>query len=490
MAQDTIVAIATAQGRGAIGVVRVSGPAAPALMHQICGRDLRPRQATHLSFLDAKGKPIDEGLALYFPAPNSYTGEDVLELQGHGGVGVLQLLLRRCLEAGQELSQKLGQVVDQEAAATAGSSLPRLGSVVRLAQAGEFTRRAFIHDKLDLVQAEAVADLIEASSEQAARSALASLQGVFSREVTGLVADLVDLRMRVEACLDFPEEDVEFIVSEHVAEKLLGLQERLQAALSSASRGAVLREGLRVALVGAPNVGKSSLLNALAEEDIALVTDIAGTTRDRISQEIHFQGVPIHVVDTAGLRATDDHVEQLGIERTWREIGAAQVVLLLSDATQAIPVDQQLEQEVLSKTARDAVVIRVLNKADLAELGREDALRPELELTQTTAGLRLTMAVSAKTGVGLEALKERLLMIAGWTGDAGAGVFSARTSHLQALSLAGRHLDKAQTHLQQAELELLAENLRLAQHELTSITGTFTADDLLGEIFGRFCIGK
>jgi tRNA modification GTPase len=296
--------------------------------------------------------------------------------------------------------------------------------------------------------------------------------------------------MRVEACLDFPEEDVEFIVSEHVAEKLLGLQERLQAALSSASRGAVLREGLRVALVGAPNVGKSSLLNALAEEDIALVTDIAGTTRDRISQEIHFQGVPIHVVDTAGLRATDDHVEQLGIERTWREIGAAQVVLLLSDATQAIPVDQQLEQEVLSKTARDAVVIRVLNKADLAELGREDALRPELELTQITAGLRLTMAVSAKTGVGLEALKERLLMIAGWTGDAGAGVFSARTRHLQALSLAGRHLDKAQTHLQQAELELLAENLRLAQHELTSITGTFTADDLLGEIFGRFCIGK
>ena len=494
MAQDTIVAIATAQGRGAIGVVRASGPAVPALMRQICGRDLCPRQATHLSFLDAKGKPIDEGLALYFPAPNSYTGEDVLELQGHGGVGVLQLLLRRCLEAGQDLRQELGQVADQEAAAMAGSSVPRLGSVVRLAQAGEFTRRAFIHDKLDLVQAEAVADLIEASSEQAARSALASLQGVFSREVAGLVADLVDLRMRVEACLDFPEEDIEFIVSEHVAEKLLGLKERLQAALSSANRGAVLREGLRVALVGAPNVGKSSLLNALAEEDIALVTDIAGTTRDRISQEIHLQGVPIHVVDTAGLRVTDDHVEQLGIERTWREIGAAQVVLLLSDATQAIPVDQQLEQQVLSKTARDAVVIRVLNKADLAELGREDALRPERALTQTTAqttaGLSLIMAVSAKTGVGLEALKERLLMIAGWTGDAGAGVFSARTRHLQALSLAGRHLDKAQTHLQQAELELLAENLRLAQHELTSITGTFTADDLLGEIFGRFCIGK
>lgn len=482
MAQDTIVAIATAQGRGAIGVVRASGPAVSALITQICGRELCPRQATYLSFLDAQGRPIDEGLALYFPAPNSYTGEDVLELQGHGGVGVLQLLLRRCLEAGQE------------AALMADPSAWPLGLVVRLAQAGEFTRRAFIHDKLDLVQAEAVADLIEASSEQAARSALASLQGVFSREVAALVADLIDLRMRVEACLDFPEEDIEFIVSEHVADKLRRLQERLQVALSSANRGAVLREGLRVALVGAPNVGKSSLLNALAEEDVALVTDIAGTTRDRISQEIHLQGVPVHVVDTAGLRATDDRVEQLGIERTWREIESAQVVLLLSDATQAIPVDQLLEQQVLLKTARDAVVIRVLNKADLAGIRSEDALRPELASTQTmtqkTTSVITTMAVSAKTGFGLEALKERLLMIAGWTGDAGAGVFSARTRHLLALTLAGRHLDQAQTHLQQAELELLAENLRLAQHELTSITGAFTADDLLGEIFGRFCIGK
>jgi tRNA modification GTPase len=484
MAQDTIVAIATAQGRGAIGVVRASGPGVGLLMQHLCGRELDPRRATHLSFLDIQGQPIDEGLALYFPAPHSYTGEDILELQGHGGVGVLQLLLRRCLEVGEQIA--LSNNLENPSC---------VASVIRLAQAGEFTRRAFLNDKLDLVQAEAVADLIEASSERAARSALASLQGAFSREVSALVAALVDLRMRVEACLDFPEEDIEFIVAEHVAQKLQVLQERLQQALLSANRGAVLREGLTVVLVGAPNVGKSSLLNALAEEEVALVTDIAGTTRDRIRQEIHLAGVPIHVIDTAGLRPTSDRVEQLGIELTWREIATAQVVLLLSDASQAIFSDQQLEQQVLSKAASDAVVIRLLNKADLVGHAHAvpspggSALTPERAPAAQQERL-ITLSVSAKTGLGLEVLKQQLLSIAGWSGDASASVFSARTRHLQALTSAGAYLTQASRHLEQAALELLAENLRLAQQELATITGAFTAEDLLGEIFGRFCIGK
>jgi tRNA modification GTPase len=451
---DTIVAIATAPGRGAIGVVRISGPACRPMMHALCGRELTPRVATHLSFLDAQGQALDDGLAIFFPAPNSYTGEDVLELQGHGGIGVMNLLLGRCLAAPQPT-----------------------GQTIRLAQPGEFTQRAFLNDKLDLAQAEAVADLIDAASERAAKSALASLQGKFSDQVHRLLAGLIDVRMRVEACLDFPEEDLEFIAREGVSVKLDQLAQHLRDIAESASRGAALREGLRVVLVGAPNVGKSSLLNALAEQDIALVTDIAGTTRDRIVQEVLIEGVPMHIIDTAGLRDTQDVVERLGIERTWREVEQAQAVLLLRDASGAAGADEALEQEVLARTRSARSVIRVMNKADL--------LTGEKRNTESEV-----CWISAKTGLGLDVLRKRLLALAGWSGDSSAGVFSARARHLQALSRTKHHLERAQGHLREQELELLAECLRQAQVGLSEITGEFSSDDLLGEIFGRFCIGK
>jgi tRNA modification GTPase len=458
---DSIVAIATAPGRGAIGVIRVSGPAARSVMRALCARELTPRQATHLSFLNEQGEPIDDGLAIFFPGPHSYTGEDVLELQGHGGPGVLGLVLQRCLAM--------------------ASSPQAEGHLIRLARPGEFTERAFLNDKLDLAQAEAVADLIDAGSARAARSALASLQGQFSQKIAALREGLIDLQMRVEACLDFPEEDIDFIARENVADRLHRLIEQLSEIAAAAGRGAVLREGLRVVLVGAPNVGKSSLLNALAEQDIALVTDIAGTTRDRIVQEIVVDGVPMHIIDTAGLRATEDPVEQLGIERTWQAVEQAQAVLLLSDASGQIPSDQLLEQQVLSRAPAVRDVIRVINKADLAQgnapAPRQDASDP-------------VIAVSAKTGEGLSELRQRLLLVAGWSGDASAGVFSARARHLQALSHCQQALDTAVATLGESQLELLAESLRLAQRSLAEVTGEFSSDDLLGEIFGRFCIGK
>ncbi|MBU3724569.1 MAG: tRNA uridine-5-carboxymethylaminomethyl(34) synthesis GTPase MnmE [Burkholderiaceae bacterium] len=456
MSTDTIVAIATAPGRGAIGVVRASGPAVQAIMQAVCGRALTPRIATHLSFLDSQGQPVDDGLAIFFQGPNSYTGEDVLELQGHGGPGVMALVLQQCL-------------------AVRGDER---GSVIRIANPGEFTQRAFLNDKLDLAQAESVADLIDAGSERAAKSALASLQGRFSGLVQALLEKLIDLRMRVEACLDFPEEDIEFIAREGVQEKLQAINHLLDELRQSASRGAALRDGLRVVLVGAPNVGKSSLLNALAEQDVALVTEIAGTTRDRIVQEITIDGVPMHVIDTAGLRATQDVVELLGIERTWREIEQAQVVLLLRDASGAIATDAELEGQVLARVASARSVIRVLNKSDLSAAG----IAP--------TGDEEAIAISAKTGAGLDRLRARLLELAGWSGDASAGVFSARARHLDALSRARAQIDEAEQHLHDQELELLAECLRQAQSALSEITGEFSSDDLLGEIFGRFCIGK
>lgn len=463
MTSDTIVAIATAPGRGAIGVIRVSGPAARNVMLAVCGKSLVSRVATHLSFLDDQQQPIDDGLAIYFPGPNSYTGEDVLELQGHGGPGVLSLVLQRCL----------GVVTSDSSSGQAAR--------IRLAMPGEFTQRAFLNDKLDLAQAEAVADLIDAGSERAAKSALASLQGRFSQFVRELENQLIDLRMRVEACLDFPEEDIEFIAREGVAQKLSSIQSLLSQIQSSAHRGAVLREGLRVVLVGAPNVGKSSLLNALAEQDIALVTDIAGTTRDRIAQEIVLDGVPIHVIDTAGLRETHDLVERLGIERTWKEIEQAHVVLLLQDASGLIPSDAALEELVLEKAASRRSVIRVFNKADL--VSGPAASPPSLSTEHQ-------VWISAKTGHGLERLRQLLLSLAGWSGDGASGVFSARARHLDALSRAQTQVLAATDHLRGQELELLAECLRQAQGALSEITGEFSPDDLLGEIFGRFCIGK
>lgn len=453
MVTDTIVAIATPPGRGAIGVVRVSGPLVVALTQAVCGRSLVPRVATHLSFLDENGQPIDEGLAIFFPGPHSYTGEDVLELQGHGGVGVLSLLLNRCL-----------------------GFVPSSGRM-RMAEPGEFTQRAFLHDKLDLAQAESVADLIDAGTERAARSALASLQGTFSQLISDLQNRLIDVRMRVEACLDFPEEDIPFIEREGVAQRLSDILAVLTQVHDSASRGAVLREGLRVVLVGAPNVGKSSLLNALAEQDVALVTAIAGTTRDRIVQEISVDGVLMHVIDTAGLRDTSDEVERLGIARTWQEVQRSQVVVLLRDATGTVPVDHALEQKVVQQASSCRAVVRVWNKSDLA-----------LHVSQGKDAD--AVHISAKTGLGLDQLRQRLLDLAGWTGDASSGVFAARARHLQALQRSRVACQEATQHLTAKELELLAECLRQAHAALSEITGEFSSDDLLGEIFGRFCIGK
>ena len=453
---DTIVAIATAPGRGAIGVVRVSGPAARGISEHVCARSLKARNATHLSFLDAAGEPIDDGLAIFFPAPHSYTGEDVLELQGHGGPGVQRLVVERCLEVGL-----------------------KLGGQVRLAQPGEFTQRAFLNDKLDLAQAEAVADLINAGSERAARSALASLQGRFSQLIHGLQEQLVDLRLRVEACLDFPEEDIEFIGRERVKERLEQIQVSLGQIQDGAKRGLALREGLRVVLVGPPNVGKSSLLNALAEQDIALVTDTAGTTRDRIIEEITIEGMPIHIIDTAGIRHTTERVEQMGIERTWKEVEQAQAVMLLQDASGQIPHDSESEARVLAilgPSARGAVV-RVLNKADLAQ---------PLPTSKEVEGI----LVSAKTGQGLDDLRQTLLRLAGDAGDASAGVFSARGRQLDALARAAVCVAQAQDHLREEALDLLADSLQRCQNALSEITGEFSSDDLLGEIFSNFCIGK
>ena len=453
---DTIVAIATAPGRGAIGVVRVSGPAARGISEHVCAWSLKARNATHLSFLDAAGEPIDDGLAIFFPAPHSYTGEDVLELQGHGGPGVQRLVVERCLEVGL-----------------------KLGGQVRLAQPGEFTQRAFLNDKLDLAQAEAVADLINAGSERAARSALASLQGRFSQLIHGLQEQLMDLRLRVEACLDFPEEDIEFIGRERVKERLEQIQVSLGQIQDGAKRGLALREGLRVVLVGPPNVGKSSLLNALAEQDIALVTDTAGTTRDRIIEEITIEGMPIHIIDTAGIRHTTERVEQMGIERTWKEVEQAQAVMLLQDASGQIPHDSESEVRVLAilgPSARGAVV-RVLNKADLAQ---------PLPTSKEVEGI----LVSAKTGQGLDDLRQTLLRLAGDAGDASAGVFSARGRQLDALARAAVCVAQAQDHLREEALDLLADSLQRCQNALSEITGEFSSDDLLGEIFSNFCIGK
>ena len=463
---DPIIAIATAPGRGAVGIVRVSGKDLAPLVRAWLGRDLRAREATYLPFPDADGTPIDQGLALYFPAPHSFTGEDVLELQAHGGPVVLQLLVARCLALAQECDAPGGAPL-----------LPRL----RLAQPGEFTERAFLNDKIDLAQAEAIADLIDASTEAAARSATASLSGAFSKQVHSLLDALVRLRMLVEATLDFPEEEIDFLQRADAQGQLTRLQAALQTLQAQATQGALLREGIQVVIAGQPNAGKSSLLNALAGAELAIVTPIAGTTRDKVEQTIQIQGVPVHVVDTAGLRESVDEVEKIGIARAWGAIEGADAVLFLHDLTRCegadyAAADAQISALLAQKLGRQVPIIDIWNKADAVA----DAHAPE-------RGIRL----SAKTGAGLDALRAALLHAAGWQAPAG-GLFMARERHVQALRQVDAHLMEAAAHLAQSAqaLDLLAEELRLAQNALNEITGAFSSDDLLGVIFSSFCIGK
>ncbi|HEX3140854.1 MAG TPA: tRNA uridine-5-carboxymethylaminomethyl(34) synthesis GTPase MnmE [Rhizobacter sp.] len=446
-----IVAIATAAGRGAVGIVRASGRDLQPLVSAVCGQTLKARHASYLPFVDASGQAIDQGLAIHFPGPHSYTGEDVLELQAHGGPVVLQLLLARCLEAGR-------------------------GMGLRLAEPGEFTERAYLNDKLDLAQAEAVSDLIEASTEAAARSASRSLTGAFSNEIDGLRERLVRLRMLVEATLDFPEEDIDFLQKADARGQLDAIAAQLAAVLDRARQGALLREGIQVVLAGQPNVGKSSLLNALAGAELAIVTPIPGTTRDKVSQTIQIEGVPLHVIDTAGLREAGDEVERIGIARSWDEIARADAVLFMHDLTRLGDSayeagDAQIAQRLAPLGDR---VVHVFNKSDLA-----------------AAPVAQGLALSAATGQGLDALRQSLLRLAGWHAQP-EGLFIARARHVHALQRTQAHLAAAQAQAASREpaLDLLAEELRLSHNALSEITGAFTSDDLLGEIFSRFCIGK
>ena len=463
--QDPILAIATAPGRGSVGIVRISGRAIAPLMRAIVGRVLRPREATYLPFPDRQGVPIDHGLALFFPGPHSFTGEDVLELQGHGGPVVLQLLLARCLEAAAQPDIETG------IACLEG---------LRVARPGEFTERAFLNDKIDLAQAEAIADLIDASTEAAARSATQSLSGAFSQKIHALRDALIQLRMLVEATLDFPEEEIDFLQKADAKGQLGRLQEALRTLMQQASQGALLREGIRVVIAGQPNAGKSSLLNALAGAELAIVTPIAGTTRDKVQETIQIQGVPIHIVDTAGLRLSEDAVEKIGIARAWDAIEGADAVLFLHDLTRiadtdCIAADAAIAQTLVEKLAKTVQVIDVWNKVDTAS-----AIAPQSGIT-----------LSAKTGHGLDVLRSALLQTAGWQATTD-GVFIARERHLQALRRVAAHLDAADAHLMQRgqSLDLLAEELRLGQNALSEITGEFSSDDLLGVIFSKFCIGK
>ncbi len=445
---DVIAAIATAPGRGGIGVIRLSGPGLAAYAEALCGKTPPPRMAARAIFRDGGGIALDDGLLLHFPGPHSFTGEDVLELQGHGGPVVLNLLLARCLDLG-----------------------------ARLAEPGEFTRRAFLNGKLDLAQAEAVADLIDAATTSAARSAMRSLQGQFSQAVRALTDGLIDLRMLVEATLDFPEEDIDFLRAADLPGRLNTLSERLASVFDRAGQGKLLQAGLHVVLVGQPNVGKSSLLNALAGDDLAIVTAVAGTTRDALRSAIQIEGIPLHIIDTAGLRETDDEIERMGIARTWREIERADLALVLIDAQMGMT---DVDADILATLPPALPRITVINKIDLRGTA-------PISL-KTEKGSEI--ALSAKTGAGVELLRQELLGVAGW--HQAEDVFIARERHLRALAGARVHLDAAITLTAQTQwpLELLAEELRLTQRRLGEITGEFTPEDLLGEIFSRFCIGK
>ncbi|MBE2169434.1 MULTISPECIES: tRNA uridine-5-carboxymethylaminomethyl(34) synthesis GTPase MnmE [unclassified Cobetia] len=465
---DSIAALATPPGRGGVGIIRVSGPACQAIAQAMLGQCPSARRAHYGAFmgLDTQGNPIalDEGIALYFQGPNSFTGEDVLELQGHGGPVIMDLLLERCVQLG-----------------------------ARLARPGEFSERAFLNDKLDLAQAEAIADLIDASSRAAAENALRSLKGEFSTRVSALVQRLIELRIYVEAAIDFPEEEIDFLADGHVAARLDEVKAELVGVRAAANQGALMREGMTVVIAGRPNAGKSSLLNALTEQDTAIVTDIEGTTRDVLREHIHLDGMPLHIIDTAGLRDTPDAVERIGVQRAWDEIEKADRVLLLVDAATTSATDpMEIWPEFVARLPDPSRLTLVRNKIDTS--GESPGLTAitatqdgDAELARHQASV---VRISARDNQGLDALRDHLKDIMGFTGTA-EGRFSARRRHLDALERAGESLDNGEAQLHGAGAgELLAEDLRAAQMALSEITGEFSADDLLGEIFGSFCIGK
>ncbi|KID04507.2 tRNA uridine-5-carboxymethylaminomethyl(34) synthesis GTPase MnmE [Hafnia alvei] len=450
---DTIVAQATPPGRGGVGILRVSGRQAKEVAMALLGKLPKPRYADYLPFKDTDGSVLDQGIALYFPGPNSFTGEDVLELQGHGGPVILDLLLKRILQ------------------------MPE----VRIARPGEFSERAFLNDKLDLAQAEAIADLIDASSEQAARSAVNSLQGAFSNRVNQLVEALTHLRIFVEAAIDFPDEEIDFLSDGKIEAQLNGVMGELQAVRAEARQGSLLREGMKVVIAGRPNAGKSSLLNALAGREAAIVTDIAGTTRDVLREHIHIDGMPLHIIDTAGLREASDEVERIGIERAWNEIEQADRVLFMVDGTTTDAIEPaSIWPEFMTRLPKTLPITVVRNKADMTG--------EALGLSEVN-GYSL-IRLSARTGEGIDVLRDHLKQSMGFTSNMEGG-FLARRRHLQALETAAEHLEQGKEQLVSAYAgELLAEELRLAQQALSEITGEFTSDDLLGRIFSSFCIGK
>ncbi|MDB6063534.1 MAG: tRNA modification GTPase MnmE [Verrucomicrobiaceae bacterium] len=452
LSTDTIAAIATPPGRGGVGIVRISGPLARAVMASVVGKELTPRVAHYGSFFERSAEPqvLDQGIALYFPGPHSFTGEDVLELQGHGGPVILDCLLREII---------------------------RLGA--RLARAGEFSERAFLNDKIDLAQAEAIADLIDSASEQAARSALRSLQGQFSAQINGLVQQLTQLRIYVEAAIDFPDEEIDFLGEGKIAGDISKLLEQLETILRSANQGALLREGMTIVIAGAPNAGKSSLLNALAGKDSAIVTPIAGTTRDVLREHIQIDGLPLHIIDTAGLRDSADEVEREGIRRALKEIENADHILLVSDSQLALTVElSALVPADIAANLRDKPVTHVRNKCDLSHqpIDKKD-------------GVPTVITLSAKTGAGIDLLRQHLKTSVGYQNN-NEDTFLARRRHIDALQRALNFLQTAQRELNNSAGELVAENLRLSQIALGEITGAVSADDLLGHIFSSFCIGK
>ncbi|MEC8525295.1 MAG: tRNA uridine-5-carboxymethylaminomethyl(34) synthesis GTPase MnmE [Pseudomonadota bacterium] len=458
--QDTITAIATAPGRGGVGIIRVSGEKAMQVANAILGYEPKPRYAHYGPFKGADGTVLDEGIALFFPNPNSFTGEDVLELQGHGGPVVLDLILKEVV-----------------------------GLDCRMARPGEFSERAFLNDKLDLAQAEAIADLIDSASEHAARCALRSMQGEFSKRVHELLDQLIHLRMYTEAAIDFPEEEIDFLSDGKVEAMLTDVEQALESVLKEANQGAILREGMNVVIAGRPNAGKSSLLNALAGQDRAIVTDIAGTTRDVLKEHIHIDGMPLHIIDTAGLRDAPDEVERIGIQRAWDEISKADRVLLMIDST-----TDETDPEKLLHALYDERGLEQQTD-DLLASGRVTVIRNKADLSTETVGLDTsgsypTIALSAKQNIGVDTLREHLKDVMGYNA-ASEGGFLARRRHIDALNRAKDALAYGRQQLEgMGAGELLAEDLRMAQNALNEITGAFTADDLLGEIFGSFCIGK